>query len=170
LNIAGFYLFDKGGVYFPQGIRYEDEYYSRVIQYYASHVQVLKDYLYVYRQWPGSFMNSANAGSAKYLVDVYRQLSSFAERYVSQSDQDWFRYNIVSLLLETHNRFLDQLDSDEFKQFRKQFLPYIQKEFNSHDGSFSWKEKVLGNMLINNPKHYAWIMSRYQLFKRWTHK
>ena len=163
-------VFNREGVYFPQGIRYEDEYFSRVIQYEAKHVQVIKDYLYIYRQWPGSFMNSAKVASAKYLVEVYRHLSAFAKDHVSPADQAWFRYNIVSFLLETHTRFSSQIDTEEFHQFRKQYLPFIKQEFENNRHLFPRKERSLCSLLLKSPRCYFRIMSSFFVMKRWLRR
>lgn len=160
-------LFFKEGVFFPKGIRYEDEYFSRVVQYYAAHTQALKDYLYVYRQWPGSFMNSAQVESVNYLVAVYKQLSTFAAEHVSAEDQNWFKRNIVSFLLETHTRFLEQVDSDAFRLFRKQYLPFIKQEFNACKSFFPKKERFLASVLLDHPRFYSAVFTRYNTVKTW---
>ncbi len=160
-------LFFKEGVYFPSGIRYEDEYFSRVVQYLATRAKVLKDYLYIYRQWPGSFMNSVQVRSARYLVEVYKQLSTFADQQVSPEDQTWFRRKIVSFLLETHTRFLEQVNSEEFRLFRQQHLPFIKQEFNTYKRLFSTKERLLDIVLVDYPWVYSNLITRYNTIKTW---
>jgi hypothetical protein len=46
------------GVSYPEGLRYEDSYFSIICAAYAGRLYVIKDILYLYRQNPDSIMHS----------------------------------------------------------------------------------------------------------------
>lgn len=152
-------LLENQWLFFPKGIRFEDEYFSRVLQYLAGTISVLKEPLYAYRQHASSFMNSAPVSASADMVASYRYLKDFAEKGAAPSDKGWFSANILSLLLETHTRHQQDFHTTEFCAFRKKYGAYIKKEFIRNAHSLSYKDKLLGFLLLWYPSLYKTVMN-----------
>lgn len=145
-------LFDDMFIYFPTGIRHEDEYFSRVLQYKLKTVRLLKEPAYTYRQWNGSFMKSSSIQSSLDLVKIYTHLSHFAETAVTKEDIKWFRHDIVSLLMSAYTSHPEIIDNPDFKDFQKENGPFIRAEFRHWRDCFSMKDQFLGVLLLNLPR------------------
>ena len=158
-------LFEDRWLFFPTGVRYEDEYYARVLKYRADRFLLLDHYLYVYRQWAGSHMNSLNVESGKDIIAIYRYLDDFAKQEVSSEDQPWFRYNIVSFLLEAFTRNDIHLGTREFNSFFQANVAFIRSEWNAYSHYFPIKERVLARTLLTSPKAYFRILSILRSYK-----
>ncbi len=153
------YLFKNKWLTFPVGVRHEDEYFCRVLQYISPNIMVLDTPLYVYRQWQGSFMNSSGIKSVYDMVDVYKRLARFADEAIDEGDQAWFRSDILSFLIGTHSWNAHLFGSEEFKAFRNHHLQYIQTEFKKYSKSLPLKEQILGLFLLKSPGLHKFLLS-----------
>lgn len=158
-------LFSNPWVRFPEGVRHEDEYFCRVLQYFSGTVTVLDEPLYVYRQWGGSFMNSASCRSMSDMVEVYRQLKSFIEERADAEDRDWLRADAFSFLMGTHFWHIDRLKTDDFRAFRAQHAAFIKDEFAANRYLLSRKDRLLGSLILNHPGLFAGLMKIKNLLK-----
>ena len=159
-------LFEYNWLYFPTGVRFEDEYYSRILKYHATHFHVLKQSLYVYRQWNGSHMNSISMSDATDVITIYQHLDRFANEEVSSEDQSCFRYNIVSFLLECYTRFLSHTGTQEFSRFKKQYQNYIFAEWWKYHKYFPFKDNCLAILLQSTPRGYSKLLTAFFHLKR----
>ena len=151
-------LFANPWVYFPEGMRHEDEYFCRTLQYFSPVLTVLDRPLYVYRQWGGSFMNSASDKSMNDMVEVYRQLKAFVEEGAAAEDREWLRADIFSFLMGTHFWHIDTLKTDTFRAFRKKNIAYIKQEFAANRHLLSRKDRLLGSLMLHCPGLFADLM------------
>ena len=151
-------LFSNPWVYFPEGIRHEDEYFCRTLQYFSPSLTVLDRPLYVYRQWGGSFMNSASAKSMDDMVEAYRQLKAFVDEGAAAEDREWLRADIFSFLMGTHFWHIDTLKTDTFRAFRKKNIAYIKQEFAANRHLLSRKDRLLGSLMLHCPGLFADLM------------
>ena len=158
-------LFSNKWLYFPNNTRYEDEYLARVLKYIAKDFLILENYLYVYRQWTGSHMNSVQVSRGEDVIKVYYHLDKFVSNAVTPEDTPWFRYNIVSFLLESYTRNSIFFGTSEFKSFRHNNGGFINSEFEKYRNYFSVKERVLAEILLRCPSLYARIMNLYVKYK-----
>lgn len=151
-------LFANPWVYFPEGMRHEDEYFCRTLQYFSPVLTVLDRPLYVYRQWGGSFMNSASGKSMDDMVAAYRQLKAFADEGAAPEDREWLRADIFSFLMGTHFWNIDSLKTDTFRAFRKKNAAYIKQEFSANRHLLSRKDRLLGSLILHCPALFADLM------------
>ncbi|MBR6183309.1 MAG: glycosyltransferase family 2 protein [Bacteroidales bacterium] len=158
-------LFANPWVRFPEGVRHEDEYFCRVLQYFSGTVTVLDEPLYVYRQWGGSFMNSASCRSMSDMVEVYRQLKSFIEERADAEDRDWLRADAFSFLMGTHFWHIDRLKSDGFQSFRRDNIGFLLQEFDENKRLLPRKDRLLGSLILNCPGLFADLMKIKNLLK-----
>lgn len=159
-------LFQNHWLTFPKGVRYEDEYYARVLKYQADRFLILEKYFYVYRQWEGSHMHSVGIDGAYDIVGIYRRLSEFGDRSVAQKDQGWYRYNIVSFLLESYTRFLHLSKTDEFRTFKAKNGEYIRSEMRKYRRSFPLKDRFLAQILLSSPSAYFFLIQQVRKKRR----
>lgn len=152
-------LFRNKCLSFPTGMRFEDEYFARVLKYLDGTFFVLKEHFYVYRQWAGSHMNSLQVRSLQDIVRVYEKLDEFAGDYVLDQDQAWFRKDIVSFLLESYTRNIRFFSTPEFKLFRSDNGRYIRSQWYKYRRYFSVKDRILGTILLNSPFLYKKILN-----------
>ena len=152
-------LFRNKCLSFPTGMRFEDEYFARVLKYLDGTFFVLKEHFYVYRQWSGSHMNSLHVRSLQDIVRVYEKLDEFAGDYVLDQDQAWFRKDIVSFLLESYTRNIRFFSTPEFKLFRSDNGRYIRSQWYKYRRYFSVKDRILGTILLNSPFLYKKILN-----------
>ena len=158
-------LFLDNSLYFPKNVRNEDEYFSRVLKYRAQSILILKQALYIYRQWSGSHMNSITMDNATDIITVYKHLDNFASNEVDVEDQSWFREDIVFFLLESITRFRSQIGTIQFYSFKKTYHEYFVTEWRKYQHYFSWKNRVLGNLLLVSPRFYFFILDTYDRLK-----
>ena len=151
-------LFENPWIYFPEGVRHEDEYFCRTLQYFSRTVRVLDTPLYVYRQWGGSFMNSASDRSMCDMVEVYRHLKAFIAQGADAADRDWLRADAFSFLMGTHFWHLDSLTTEAFRSFREKNIAFIRQEFAANKHLLSRKDRVLGHFVLNRPALFAEAM------------
>ncbi len=150
-------LFESEDLFFPRGLTHEDEYFGRVLLYLAERVLVMNKPVYVYRQREGSIMNKAGINSAKNLVNIYKLLSSF-ERNISTEDSNWFKKDIVSLLLESYTRNRHLFGTESFDSFRQEYSYFILSTFRDNEHLFSFKDKILGNLMLRLPLFFSRLM------------
>lgn len=150
-------LFENRWIYFPEGLRHEDEYFCRALQYFSSSMLLLREPLYLYRQWGGSFMNSGSIQSLYDMVEVYKHLSSFVENGVEVADRDWLRPDIFSFLMGTHFWHRDILGSSDFRQFRNSNISFLKKEFVRTARYFSKKKAMINGMMLWAPSLFRFI-------------
>lgn len=151
-------LFENPWVYFPEGLRHEDEYFCRTLQYFSRTMMVLDAPLYVYRQWGGSFMNSASGRSMSDMVEVYKHLKAFIAQGADAADRDWLRADAFSFLMGTHFWHLDSLMTESFRAFREENIAFIRQEFAANKHLLSKKDRVLGHFVLNRPALFAEAM------------
>lgn len=154
-------MFQSPWLTFPLGMRFEDEYFARVLKYLDGKFLILKEHLYVYRQWPGSHMNSLQVSNSHDIIRVYEQLDKFAGSEVSEQDQTWFRNNIVFFLLESYTRNKAFFSTEEFKQFRKTDGRYVRLQWKKYCSNFSMKDRILATVLLNTPSLYKKILDAH---------
>ena len=159
-------LFANDWLCFPRGIRYEDEYFSRVLKYIANRFMILERPLYFYRQWNGSHMNSVRMEGANDVIAVYKHLDLFMNQSVLPEDESWFRYNIVSFLLESYTRNLSFVDTAEFQSFREENGSFIFREFVRYRKCFPLKDRVLAFILLHSPRTYSRVTPLTRRIKR----
>ncbi len=158
-------LFDNKWLFFPKGIRYEDEYFCRVLKYIAHQVLILPQHLYYYRIWGGSHMHSLDIESAYDIVSVYRFIDPFILSEVSPEDQRWFRRDVLSFLFESLIRYPDLQKGKDYERFLRDCLPYIRKERKKHLRCLSIKDRALSAWMLCFPRHYASFMRIYYLLR-----
>ena len=151
-------LFDNRWVYFPEGVRHEDEYFCRTLQYFSPVLTVLDAPLYVYRQWGGSFMNSGSDRSMSDMVAVYKHLKSFIAEGADAADRDWLAADALSFLMGTHFWHIDRLKTADFRAFRAQHAAFIQEEFAAQRHLLSRKDRLLGRLILHCPALFADLM------------
>lgn len=151
-------LFQNEWLFFPDGTRFEDEYFSRVLKYVDCRFLILDKCFYCYRQWSGSHMNSVRVQNMQDIISVYGYLDKYANEVVSSEDIPWFRNNIVSFLLESYTRNSDYFKSVEFVQFRNKNNHFIRREWNEYRRFFSFKDRVLIQILLCNPVLYRFLI------------
>lgn len=155
-------LFANRWVFFPEGLRHEDEYFCRALQYFSPVLTVLDEPLYVYRQWGGSFMNSGSDRSMSDMVAVYKYLKAFIAEGADAADRDWLSADAFSFLMGTHFWHIDRLKTDAFRAFRAQHAAFIRQEFAQQKRLLSRKDRVLGALILRCPGLFADAMK----FKR----
>lgn len=148
-------LFANPWVYFPEGMRHEDEYFCRTLQYFSPVLTALDKPLYVYRQWGGSFMNSGAGKSMDDMVKVYRQLKRFVDEGAAAEDREWLQSDIFSFLMGTHFWHIDILKTADFRAFRQKNIAYIKQEFAASRHLLSRKNRLLGSLMLNCPALFA---------------
>ena len=154
-------LFTNKWLYFPKEARYEDEYFARVLKYIGNDFLILEKYLYVYRQWPGSHMNSVQVTRGNDVITIYKHLDRFANEEVLKEDLSWFRYNIVSFLLESYTRNSFSYKTTDFKLFKKKNQHFILSEWGKYRNCFPMKDRILAMILFISPSFHSWIMLTY---------
>ena len=157
-------LFANPWVFFPEGVRHEDEYFCRTLQYFSPVVTVLDEPLYVYRQWGGSFMNSGSDRSMSDMVAVYRYLKSFIAEGAEAADRDWLSADAFSFLMGTHFWHIDRLKTDGFRAFRAQHAAFIKEEFAANRRLLSRKDRLLGGLILRCPGLFADLMQLKRRF------
>lgn len=158
-------LFRDKWLFFPEGIRYEDEYFARILKYRADRFLLLQKYMYVYRQWSGSHMHSIGLDDCLDILSVYRLLDDFALQEVAKVDQPWFRNNIVSFLLEALTRSEPFIGTESFRKFYDDHIVYIRSEWRKYRRYFSLKDRLLAAILLRSPGFYSRIQNRYKSYK-----
>jgi len=149
-------LFDYPYLFFPENTRHEDEYFCRVLQYFCGKVLQVNEPFYAYRQHDSSFMYTGGTQSAQGLVNVYRHLTSFAEKQVENKDKDWFQKDNLALLTATHFWFPDLIGTPAFKSFRKQNKTFIISEFKKYQHLLSRKDRMVGLTTLYMPILFKW--------------
>ena len=158
-------LFRNTWLSFPEGMRFEDEYFARVLKYLDGKFLVLKEHFYVYRQWSGSHMNSLQVKSSQDIIKVYRKLDEFAGSVLSQQDQAWFRNDIVSFLLESYTRNSRFFSTEEFRSFKKANDSYVRSQWKRYCRYFSLKDRILANILLLSPSTYRFLLNVHNVYK-----
>lgn len=151
-------LLENEWVFFPEGLRHEDEYFCRVLQYFSPSILLVGQPLYVYRQWKGSFMNSSSLRSVNDMVEVYKYMVCFIEKGARPEDGDWLRPDAFSFLMGTHFWHLDQLNTKAFRNFRKTHLSFLRQEFKKNAKYFPFKERVLDGVALYAPSALTFLM------------
>jgi len=151
-------LFENQWVFFPEGLRHEDEYFCRALQYFSPTMTILDSPLYVYRQWEGSFMNSVSSQSMCDMVEVYKKLKAFIAQGADAVDRDWLRADALAFLMGTHFWHKDRLTTESFLTFRKKNIAFIRQEFASNKYLLPLKERVIGYFILNHPALFTEAM------------
>lgn len=152
-------LLDNRWIYFPEGLRHEDEYFCRTLQYFSGTIKILEKPLYVYRQWYGSYMNSGGVNALYDMVGVYQHLKEFVEKGADFEDRGWLQADIISFLMGTHSWHRHLFNKEEFLTFRNKHLDFIYGEFRKSARLFTYKDRVLGYLLLKQPKIYSLLLS-----------
>lgn len=151
-------LMENPWVYFPEGLRHEDEYFCRVLQYYSSSIYILNEPLYVYCQWGGSFMNTSSIQHLYDMVEIYKHLYRFVSEGATPEDRPWLLPNIFSLLISTHFWYMDMFQSQEFSAFRRSNISYIWQEFQKAAPYIPTKERLMDRLMLSCPKLLATLL------------
>ena len=153
-------------VFFPAGLRHEDEYFCRTLQYFAPSLYLIHHPLYVYRQSDSSYMGKVTAAHAYDMVEIYKYLSTFIEKGVHQEDRKWLKRDSVSFLMSTHFWYKDLFGTSEFNQFRKDKLSFIRREFITNASLFSCKNRLIACLILSCPVLFAHVQSLFLRHKR----
>jgi len=145
-------------VFFPEGLRHEDEYFCRVLQYYSPSMYILNEPLYVYCQWSGSFMNTCSIQHLYDMVEIYKHLYRFVEEGADPEDRPWLLPDIFSFLVSTHFWYMDLFHTPEFKVFRRVNISFIRKEFQKAAPYIPTKEKLMDQLMLSYPNLLATLL------------
>lgn len=156
-------LIKHPSLYFPKGVRHEDEYFCRVLQYISTNAFISSTPLYVYRQWGGSYMKASGIQSLYDMVIIYRHLDSFEKEYVESQDRTWFHKDILNFLLGTYAWHSYMFGDKEFSSFRNQYGSYIIGEFSKSLKLFPIKERILGMLLLLSPKFHRFLLDKRRI-------
>lgn len=122
-------MFANPDIYFPEGLRHEDEYFSRVLQYNSSLMYVSDELLYVYRQREDSYMHTMDIQHLYDMVEIYRLLSRFVHSATDLKDRDWLQRDIFSFLISSYFYFTAYFFTAEFHKFHRRNKRFIRQEF-----------------------------------------
>ena len=151
-------LLENPWVFFPEGLRHEDEYFCRVLQYFSPSLYILDEPLYVYCQWGGSFMNTSTVRHLYDMVEVYRYLNRFVEEGAAPEDRPWLQPDIFSFLISTHFWYRDLFRTPEFKAFRRANIGYIRQEFQKAAPFLPAKERRMDRLMLSCPNLLATLL------------
>lgn len=151
-------LFENADIRFPEGLRHEDEYFSRVLQYNSEAMYISDKPLYVYRLWGGSFMHTSTIRHAYDIIEIYKLLDDFVHRCVEKMDQAWFRRNIFSFLMGAYFWYIDLFNSEEFNDFHQKNKVFIRKELRNNAQYFAPKERWIDTLMLYCPRLFARLL------------
>ena len=151
-------LLENPWVFFPEGLRHEDEYFCRVLQYFSPSLYVLEEPLYVYSQWGGSFMNTPSIRHLYDMVEVYKYLDRFVEEGAAPEDRPWLQPDIFSFLISTHFWYRELFRTQEFKAFRRSNLGFIRQEFRKAAPFIPAKERMMDRFMLSCPTLLATLL------------
>jgi glycosyltransferase involved in cell wall biosynthesis len=151
-------LLENPWVFFPEGLRHEDEYFCRVLQYFSPSLYILDEPLYVYCQWGGSFMNTSSIRHLYDMVEVYRYLNRFVEEGAAPEDRPWLQPDIFSFLISTHFWYRDLFRTQEFKAFRRANIGFIRQEFQKAAPFLPAKERRMDRLMLTSPNLLATLL------------
>lgn len=151
-------MMENPWVFFPEGLRHEDEYFCRVLQYYSPSMYILNEPLYVYCQWGGSFMNTCSIQHLYDMVEIYKHLYRFVEEGADLEDRPWLLPDIFSFLISTHFWYMDLFQTQEFKAFRRANIRYIRQEFQKAAPFIPAKERLMDWLMLSCPNLLATLL------------
>lgn len=151
-------LLENPWVFFPEGLRHEDEYFCRVLQYFSPSLYIQEEPLYVYSQWGGSFMNTPSIRHLYDMVEVYKYLDRFVEEGADPEDRSWLRPDSFSFLISTHFWYRDLFRTPEFKAFRRANIGYIRQEFQKATPFIPAKERMMDRFMLSCPTLLATLL------------
>lgn len=151
-------LMDNPWVFFPEGLRHEDEYFCRVLQYYSPSIYILSEPLYVYCQWSGSFMNTSSAQHLYDMVEIYKHLYRFVKEGAVPEDRSWLLPDIFSFLISTHFWYMDMFQTQDFKAFRHANIDFIKQEFQKAAPFIPAKERQMDRLMLSWPRLLATLL------------
>ena len=152
------HLLDNPDIHFPEGLRHEDEYFSRVLQYNSATMYISDEPLYVYRLWGGSFMHTDTIRHLYDIIEIYKLLDDFVRRQVDIKDVAWFRRDIFSFLMGAYFWYTDIFDSDAFNEFHQKNKGFIKRELRNNAKYFSQKERWIDTFMLFCPKLFPKLM------------
>lgn len=121
-------MFVNPDIRFPEGLRREDEYFSRVLQYNSTLMYISEEPLYVYRQRSGSYMRTNTIQPLYDMVEIYKLLSDFVEKKTDIADRVWLQRDIFSFLVSSYFWFPEMIPTAEFREFHNNNKRFIRKE------------------------------------------
>lgn len=151
-------MMENPWVFFPEGLRHEDEYFCRVLQYYSPSIYILNEPLYVYCQWGGSFMNTSSIQHLYDMVEIYKHLYRFVKEGADPEDRPWLLPDIFSFLISTHFWYMDLFQTQEFKAFRRANINYIRQEFQKAALFIPTKERLVDRLMLSCPNLIASLL------------
>lgn len=113
------------GLRFPEGLWYEDFYFSAMLLIRASTVEYLREPLYIYRRGQPSTMHNNNAVKNLDILRVMDMLEPALEERGRRGDYEFFLINHV--LLDTISRLAKQ-DDPQSRDVIKQVRAYVQQK------------------------------------------
>lgn len=113
------------GIFFPQGLWYEDFEYSAIQLMKANQVSFVDEGLYHYNCRPGSTMHNENAHKNKDILTVLNHISNYAKEYqLEEKYAEELEYLYIEhILLTTINRLQEQKNKD-----KKEVITFLRKE------------------------------------------
>lgn len=148
-------MFENPDIYFPEGLRHEDEYFSRVLQYNSETMYVSPELLYVYRQREGSYMQTPSIKALYDMVGIYRILSDFVQNNTDLNDREWFQRDIFSFLISTYFWFPHLILTAEFREFHRKNQRFIRRELRKSARFLSPKTLCSDILMLHFPRLFT---------------
>ena len=134
-----------GSTRFPEGMWYEDFYFSAMLMIRANRIEYLDEPLYCYRQSAQSTMRNNNA---KMNLDLLHVLDLLGEEMLSRGMKDDYESLILNhVLLDSINRVCQQNSPDRAKTLAE-LRAYVRKKIPDLDKCQSYREETRNRRII----------------------
>lgn len=135
-------LFSDSRLFFPQGLLFEDGYFSAVLITIVRQFHVIPDIVYFYRVREGSIMMSLDVSSCYDKVSIHKMVERFRNQAVDPVDRPWFDRYYFSRLLFAYSRMMPFFHTPEFRKFARSQGFYVWTQWMRISPDASWKTKL----------------------------
>ena len=133
------------GLRFPEGLWYEDFYFSAVMLIRSAHTEYIREPFYIYRRGQESTMHNNNAAKN---LDMLRILDLLEPVLKEQGREEDFSFMLINhLLLDTISRLAQQEDPER-KMIMKTCRTYVHEKIPNLQKCKSYREESLRRRII----------------------
>ncbi|MBO5805173.1 MAG: glycosyltransferase [Bacteroidales bacterium] len=145
-------LIQQNHIYFPKSLLHEDEYFGRVLMYYATNVLLLPTPIYYYRQRELSIVHSGNIKSIYDMIKICTLLENFINEKVKGEDFKFMKSDLSDLLYGTFIKAYKDYDKVDYLKFEQLHKKYAKRYFYNNLRYFDFKHKVRSIVFCIYPK------------------
>lgn len=162
LRIIKHQIIKDHDIKFPDGLRYEDVYFSTIYNLYAKKIATTSEQLYNYRRRSGSIMNTSFSGKSNISLDQAR-IAFMYLKYLKKHNlykQEYYNFWTELFVSCAQNALMFTKNKDYLQQLHKMLTEFISENYvfgtiNSHTdyimtliltGKFMQRQKYLGGL------------------------